>query len=107
MEPIIIDQRTDDASAGLAARKIVETLFRLTNAHTWESLHDIFVDLKVFEEYVFKAYDQPDGVITVWWHWHQSGFTYVYEYNPEDDNTYRVTIHRGKREDWKIVISDV
>lgn len=108
-EPIIIDQSTDEADSGYAARKLWEKLFRLTNAHEWPSLHDFLCDLRIFTRRVDQVYDDKNFTVTFYWYYDsQTGWTAVYDYEENwFSEGYKITIDRSDAFRKQIIIESI
>lgn len=106
---MIIDQSKDSADPGLAARKIWEVLFRLTDAYKWESLDSFLCDLKIFENEVQRTYAKLDNINTFYWYYDQSGYTYITDKLEKMrlDDGYKIIISRKPWQPWNITIDRI
>lgn len=109
---IVIDQRTDDPSSGLAARKIWKALYRLSGAYQFKDLDSFLIDLSLFEKEVDKAYEK-DGFINIfYWMYDPYGWIANTQVSSEDcewsfEHSYKITVIRDYIIGRKIIIEKV
>jgi len=73
------------------ARKLWEALFRIAEAHKFESYDSILIDAKAFEEML------DDGTSKFYWEWYDvTGHTTISDYNPIFGHFCLITVEQEK-----------